>query len=63
MGKNSIGYRRSDFLAMIFHFPTSAALLAGNVIRTAAIESKRTLRNGSLITFASFFFVTGGIFR
>ena len=37
---------------MIFHLSTSARVRTGNDKRTAATESKRTLRNGSLITAA-----------
>jgi len=52
MEKISIRYRRSDFLATIFHLSTSARVRTGNDKRTAATESKRTVRNGSLITAA-----------
>src|SRR5262249_38079275 len=63
MEKISIRYRRSDFLPTIFHFSMSAVVRTGSVIRTAAIESKRALQNGSLIILASAFLVLRGIFR
>jgi hypothetical protein len=62
MDKISIRYRRSDFLARIFHASTSALVRDGEAQRTAAIESKTTLRKGSFITAASCFFAEPGSF-
>src|SRR6266581_7634820 len=62
MEEISIRYRRSDFLARIFHASTSALVRDGEAQRTAAIESKTTLRKGNFITAASSFFVARGNF-
>jgi hypothetical protein len=62
MEKISIRYRRSDFSTRIFHASTSAFVREGKGQRTAAIESKTTLRSGNLNTAASSFLVARGIF-
>src|ERR1051326_4419266 len=59
----SNGYRRSDFFAIIRQAWTSVRFRTGSVIRTAAIESKRTSRNGSLIVLASSRSVAAEILR
>src|SRR5437016_13625872 len=40
-------YQRRDFLATTFHASTSERVLVGDAQRTALIESKRTVENGS----------------
>jgi len=62
MEKISIRYRGSDFLPRILQLSTSAAVRDGETHRTAAIESKTTVRKGNFITAASSFFVARGSF-
>ena len=62
MEKISIRYRLSDFLARIFQRSTSAAVRDGKGQRTAAMESKTTVRKGNFITAASSFFAARGSF-
>ena len=62
-GKNFMAkIKRGDFLARIFQASISAVVRDGEAQRTAAIESKTTVRKGSFITAASCFFAADGSF-